>query len=146
MRAVSDKRGIPIERLETTRLAMDEAVPDGLVDGYQPLIGALVLPDPDDRHVLAAAIRCDASVIVTFNERDYPKDTLDAYGIHTRHPDQFMLDVDSIDPGVLLESAQSDLTHYQSPPLTVASYIEGLRSGGVPNTAAYLSKGLLADG
>jgi predicted nucleic acid-binding protein len=44
---------------------MNAAVRDCLVTGYEPLIGAVELPDPDDRHVLAAAIRARAQVIVT---------------------------------------------------------------------------------
>jgi hypothetical protein len=66
---------------------MDKAVPDGLVVGYDALIPALMLPDPNDRHVLAAVIRCGASAIVTFNESDFPADILKSFGLHTRHPD-----------------------------------------------------------
>ncbi|MNW21221.1 hypothetical protein D3C71_2220120 [compost metagenome] len=52
---------------------MDRAIPDGLVEGYQDLIEGLQLPDKDDRHVLAAAIRCNASVIVGISaQRDHP--------------------------------------------------------------------------
>lgn len=61
-------------RLARTRQLMIEAVPDCLVTGYESLIDGLTLPDPDDRHVLAAAIRCDAQVIVTLNLRDSPAD------------------------------------------------------------------------
>ena len=53
------------EKLERTRHLMDKALPDALVTGYEPLIDSVELPDRDDRHILAAAIRCDASVIVT---------------------------------------------------------------------------------
>lgn len=49
--------------------------------GYESLIAGLVLPDADDRHVLAAAIRCNASVIVTFNRKDFPEEALLPYGI-----------------------------------------------------------------
>lgn len=57
------------EQLNRTSSLMDRAIPDGLVSGYEDLIEGLRLPDPDDRHVLAAAIRCSASIIVTFNVR-----------------------------------------------------------------------------
>lgn len=63
-------------RLERTRRLVDTSLPDALVVGYEDLISALSLPDPDDRHVLAAAIRCGASAIVTFNERHFPADQL----------------------------------------------------------------------
>ena len=57
-----------MEQLNRTSSLMDRAIPDALVTGHEDLIAGLTLPDPDDRHVLAAAIRCNASVIVTCNE------------------------------------------------------------------------------
>jgi len=58
-------------QLDRTSTLMNDAIPDSLVCGYEKLIPGLFLPDPDDRHVLAAAIRCGASVIVTFNRKDF---------------------------------------------------------------------------
>jgi len=72
MTAVSEQHGIPIEKLTVRRDSMDAAVLDGCVSGYEDLIENLKLPDPTDRHVLACAICCGASSIVTFNERDFP--------------------------------------------------------------------------
>ena len=66
---------------------MDLALPDGLVTGHETLIAGLTLPDADDRHVLAAAMRCNACVIVTFNEKDFPEAALAPYGIEAQHPD-----------------------------------------------------------
>ena len=60
------------DALERTRSLMDQAVPDCLVEGYESLIEGLSLPDPDDRHVLAAAIRAGAQTIVTINLKDFP--------------------------------------------------------------------------
>lgn len=72
---------------------MDRAVPDALVSGYESLIEGLRLPNPDDRHVLAAAIKCNASVLVTFNLRDFPKDVLDIFDVEAMHPDDFIADL-----------------------------------------------------
>lgn len=74
------------EQLDRTSALMDKAVPDGLVSDYQSLIEGLKLPDADDRHVLAAAIKCNASVIVTFNLKDFPKDVLDTFDMEPLHP------------------------------------------------------------
>src|SRR5690606_15156002 len=63
-------------QLDRTSDLMDRAISDGLVDGDEELVAGLILPDPEDRHVLAVAIRCGASVIVTFNQRDFPADVL----------------------------------------------------------------------
>jgi hypothetical protein len=71
-------------RLERTRNLMNAAVLDCLITGYEPLIPALALPDPDDRHVLAAAIRGRADVIVTYNLKHFPDAILGGYGIAAR--------------------------------------------------------------
>jgi hypothetical protein len=104
------------------------------------LIPALKLPDPNDRHVLAAAIRAHASAIVTFNEEDFPIDALKPYGLHTRHPDMFIRDLDGIQPGVVAEAAREDLAHYINPCLRVDDYIERIRTAGLPMTAAHLTR------
>ena len=59
------------KRLERTRMLMNSAVRDVLVEGFEPRIALLTLPDPDDRHVLAAAIQAKASIIVTSNTGDF---------------------------------------------------------------------------
>ncbi len=64
------------ERLERTKTLMNKAVPDANVSGYEDLIEGLRLPDPDDRHVLAAAIASECDAIVTFNQKDFPGDYL----------------------------------------------------------------------
>ncbi len=79
------------ERLARTRSLMNEAVRDCLVTGYEELIASLSLPDPDDRHVLAAAIRAGADVIVTYNLTDFPADTLARFDIEAQHPDDFLV-------------------------------------------------------
>jgi predicted nucleic acid-binding protein len=140
MEAVSKARGIPITKLSFRRDSMNEAVPDGCVDGYQTLIPALSLPDPNDRHVLAAAIRCHADAIVTFNATDFPAAIIGPYGIHTRHPDDFILDVDGVNQGTLIAVARADFKHYKTPPLDPDAYIDGLRIAGAPKTAQSLDK------
>ncbi len=79
---------ITSERLDRTRSPMDGAVRDCLVTDYGDLPDSLTLADPDDRHVLAAAIRSGADVIVTYNLVDFPTDALTPYGIDARHPDE----------------------------------------------------------
>ncbi len=83
--------------LERTRSLMNAHVRDALVDGHQPLIPALELPDPGDRHVLAAAIKCGADLILAFNLDDFPEHALASYGIGACHPDLFLVDQLNLD-------------------------------------------------
>jgi predicted nucleic acid-binding protein len=94
------------EQLDRTSALMDRAIPDGLVVGYEALIPGLALPDPDDRHVLAAAIRCNASVIVTFNQKDFPDDILASFGIEAQHPDEFIENLFDLDQAAVVAAAQ----------------------------------------
>ena len=126
--------------LVRTRQLMDASVPDALVTGYEPLIEAMVMPDPNDRHVLAAAVVCKASCIVTFNISDFPPERLAPYGLHTVHPDDFLLDVASIDPPSFAGAVREDLEHYRAPPLDLPEYIVALRKAGVPRIAEQIGK------
>ena len=62
------------DQLKRTVEMMNQAFPDSLVEDYEKLIDSVVLPDPQDRHILAAAIKCQANVIVTNNIRDFPRE------------------------------------------------------------------------
>ena len=89
------------DALARTRKLMLCAVRDCLVTGYEPLIAALELPDPDDRHVLAAAIRARAQVIVTDNLKDFPAERLAHWDIDPKSADEFVLDQIGLDAKVV---------------------------------------------
>lgn len=140
MEAVAKERGIEIGRLSARQESMDAAVPDSCVTGYEDLIPGLKLPDDKDRHVLAAAIRCGADAIITFNDKHFPASNIGKYGIQTRHPDDFILGVEGEDAGTLIKAARADFAHYTNPPLEIDYYIDGLRKCGVPKTADFLTR------
>jgi len=81
------------DRLLRTRDLMRRALPDADVHGYEPRIPNLTLPDPNDRHVLAAAIECGAEIILTFNLKHFPTDSLAPFGIVARNPDEFLCEL-----------------------------------------------------
>jgi hypothetical protein len=117
--------------LERTRDKMDSATRDSLVFGYEPLIPALTLPDPDDRHVLAAAIvgRCD--VIVTQNLKDFPDAALAPYGIEAQHPDEFLCNHLELAPGVVCSAIRKVRARLVHPPYSVEEYLATLRGQGL---------------
>jgi hypothetical protein len=126
-------------QLDRTSDLMDRAIPDGLVHGYQGLIAGLTLPDPDDRHVLAAAIRCGASVIVTFNQRDFPNELLASYGVESQHPDEFVDNLLDLDPAAVVAAAQRQRAQLKNPPADVDQYLDMLLRQGLVQTTKALS-------
>lgn len=124
--------------LERRRAAMDAAVPDACVSGYAPLIPALTLPDPDDRHVLAAAIRTKAQVIVTFNEADFPAATLAGFDLVAQHPDVFLRHLIDLALAVVRARVENMLRSWQRPPNTPEDFIGALERIGLPEAAAAL--------
>jgi hypothetical protein len=114
------------EKLERTRTLMDKHAEDALVTGYEDLIAGLHLPDLDDRHVLAAAIRSRADVIVTANVRDFPAEVLTPFEIATQHPDEFILHLLDLAPGIVAAAAQRHGESLKNPVKTVAEYLEML--------------------
>ena len=127
------------EQLDRTSDLMDRAIPDAVVKGHEILINDLVLPDPDDRHVLAAAIRCHASVIVTFNENEFPADALDSFGLEAQHPDVFAQNLFDLDQAAVITAAQRQRRQLKSPPIDVDRYLEILGKQGLSQTAAALA-------
>ena len=94
------------ERLEHTRDLMNLHAEDCLVTGFEGLIQSLELTDPDDRHVLAAAISSGAKVIVTRNLKDFPQDKLEPYEIEAQHPDTFITHLIELNPRAVVGAAQ----------------------------------------
>ncbi len=78
-------------QLDFTTTMMVRAVPDGLVGEFESLIGLLHLPDPNDRHVLAAAIKAEADVIITLNLKDFPQSALRPYASRSAPRTSFWL-------------------------------------------------------
>lgn len=126
-------------QLQRTVDLMNEAVPDALVTGHEDLIDSLTLPDPDDRHVLAAAIRSNASVIVTFNERDFPAERLATFGIEVQHPDEFIDNLFDLDQAAVVAAAQKQRSTLRNPPIDADRYLEILLKQGLIRTVKDLA-------
>jgi predicted nucleic acid-binding protein len=126
------------EKAGRIRELMNAHVRDCLVTGYEDLIEALTLPDPNDRHVLAAAIRAGADVIVTANLSDFPAETLKQYGIEAQHPDEFIHHLLDLAPSVVCGAAKRQRESLKNPPMTVEAFLESLERQGLAQTVAAL--------
>ena len=126
------------EKLERTRSLMNAHVRDCLVTGYRDLIDGLRLPDPEDRHVLAAAIRANASVIVTFNLDDFPADAVGRFGIEAQHPDEFVTHLIDLAPGDVCAAAKRHRASLRKPPKSVGEYLDILARQQLADTVRAL--------
>ena len=136
----SNRPDLDPERLTRTRELMNSSIRDVLITEYAPLIDAVSLPDPQDRHVLAAAIRAHAQVIVTTNLQDFPAQELDKWDIEAKHPDEFLVDqfhLDAVSLHMIIQQV-SDAT--SRPPMTFSDVLDGLERCGVTQATALLRR------
>ena len=135
---VANRPDLSPERLMVTRERMNVAVPGALVSGYEILVETLKLPDPGDRHVLAAAIAAGAAVIVTSNLDDFPAETLEPHGIEAKTPDDFVLDQIGLDEGTIRDCVHQIARGRTRPPKTYEAVLDALERAGLVGSAAAL--------
>jgi len=123
-------------QVERIRDLMNEHAPDCIVSNYEDLIPGLTLPDPDDRHVLAAAIRAGADAIVTFNLADFPQEVLAKYDIEAMHPDEFIDRLLDLDSEAVRAAVKLDRESLKKPPKSVDEYLADLERQGLRQTVA----------
>lgn len=135
---LADRADIAPSVLHRTRTVMDQHFPDAVVTGYATLTDALNLPDPDDRHVLAAAIRGGANLIVTSNLRDFPARSLAPHAIAAQHPDSFIADLFRTYPHDVLAAVRGHRAALRNPPRSVNDHLLALEGLGLRSTTALL--------
>jgi len=114
---------------------MRRAFPDAEVRGYENLVETMTC-DLKDRHVLAAAVRSDAAVLVTFNTDDFPDTSTAAYDITVVHPDDFLLDQLDLYPGHTVAALRDQARNYAAPAMSIEDLLGRLAAAGVPKFAA----------
>ena len=142
-RSIQRKRAdLNPERLRATRDAIEDAFGDLLIFDYEPLVDGLTLPDPDDRHVLAAAIQGGVPVVLTFNLRDFPAAVLAAHGVVAMHPDTFLAACVAESPDSVVAVVQKQADGLRNPPTTLNQLLGRLADQGLPNTVAAIRRHL----
>lgn len=130
----------PREKLEKVRDLMDRHIKDAKVYGYEELISGLNLPDPNDRHVLAAAIKVNADAIISFNAKDFPDSVLESYGIELIHPDDFIYYQLDLNIAVSCKAVKGQRQALKNPPKTVEEFLNILQKQELPQTVSVLRK------
>ena len=139
-RLLENRPDLERARLERTRALMAAAVPDCLVQEYESLIPSLDLPDRDDCHVLAAAIHCNADVIVTLNLGDFPQEELARFDLEAQHPDDFIVRQFALNTAAVVVAAQRCRARLKLPPRSALEYLGTLQAQSLPQTAELLSE------
>ena len=126
---------VQLAAMHKVRRLMDSNIRDSLVVGYEPLIETLSLPDPNDRHVLAAAIVAGAKFIVTNNVKDFPDAVLDLYGVQTRKPDAFLCDLWPDNAPEIIAALNRQRARLRSPALSSHEFLHALKRQGLSQFA-----------
>jgi predicted nucleic acid-binding protein len=125
------RRDLTRAQLEKTRDLMNMHVRDALVVDFEQLSNVLDLPDPNDCHVLAAAIKGRADLIVTANLQDFPLDKLGRWGIEPQHPDEFLTHQFHLSQPLFLQAVKTVRLRLKNPPKSVEDYLDTLRAQGL---------------
>ena len=136
---LKNRTDLTMEQLDRTSDLMDRAIPEACVIDYEDLVTGLTLPDRDDRHVLAAAIRCGAGVIVTFNLKDFPDVLLAPFGIEAQHPDEFVENLFHLDPSAVVAAAQRQRQQLKNPVMDIDSFLNLLQRQGLSRSVQELA-------
>ncbi len=110
---------------------MNGAFPNAMVKSYKKLISSLDLPDSEDRHVLAAAIKSESKAIITFNLKDFPSAKLKKYKIEALHPDEFICNLSEIDKVLTKQAFENQLNSLKNPPIPREELLKILKKGGL---------------
>ncbi len=117
--------------LTATQQSMDKAFPGDNIVGYESIVDSISLPDPNDRHVLAAAIKGEAQVIITANLKDFPNDVLALLGIQATHPDDFVSACIDRDKQKAIKALKNQLKALKKPPLPLEMVLRNLERTGL---------------
>ena len=135
---LANRADLTAAQLHRTATMMNTAFHDADVEGYEVFIPTLALPDPDDRHVLAAALRSQADVIVTTNLKDFTVPYIRTFDVEVQHPDEFIGNLIDLNPAKALEAFCQQVARLKNPPIAAAQVLDNLRKSSLPASAARL--------
>lgn len=131
-------KGVEEEEIKKRTNLANLAFPDALVTNYESLIETLELPDSKDRHVMAAAIKTNANVIVTNNLKDFPKEYLSRFGLSAKSADDFITDIIDLNHEKAVQAFKKLVLNRRNPDLDEYEVLDVLRKNGLKESAEYL--------
>lgn len=137
-KSVMERKGVSQEQIKKRTSRASQAFPDALVTNYEPLIETLKLPDEKDRHVLAAAIKINANIIVTNNLKDFPNEYLDTFGLKAQNADDFLTDIIDLNHELAVKAFKELVLNRRNPDLNEFEVLNQFRNIGLTSTANYL--------
>jgi len=132
------EKGVPEQEAAKRMEKANLAFPDALVENYKGLIESLALPDEDDRHVLAAAIKTNANLIVTNNLKDFPEEYLLSFGLSAKNADDFLTDIIDLNQDQAIAAFKEMVLNKKNPKMDEFEVLDQLRKVGLKDTANYL--------
>lgn len=135
---VMKEKGVSEEEVNKRIEKASKAFPDALVHNYERLIKHLELPDENDRHVLAAAIKTNANLIVTNNIKDFPAEYLQSFGINAKTADDFLTDIIDLNQEQAVAAFNEMVLNKKNPKFDELEVLDQLRKVGLTDTANYL--------
>lgn len=137
---IANRPDLDAAHIARTAVVMNAVIPDAKVEIEEGELENIQLPDPDDRHVVAAALAADAAVILTFNTSDFPEQAYDGRSVAAVHPDVFLSSLAAVFPERFVAAAAEIRARLKAPPVSVSQYLTGLAKLGLPNLAVALSR------
>lgn len=137
-KSVMERKGVVGKEANKRADIANSAFPDALVRDYESLIKSLELPDPKDCHVLAAAIKTNADIIVTNNVKDFPEEYLNAFGLKAKKADDFLTDIIDLNHEQAITAFKEMVLYKRNPDLDEYAVLNLLRNSGLNDTANYL--------
>jgi predicted nucleic acid-binding protein len=135
---VFESRGIAKSKIRNSISLTKKAFPDATVENYEFLIPTQNLPDQKDNHVLAAAIKAKAELIVNHNQKVFPQVFLNTISIKAKAPDDFITDVIDLNPVEALKAFREMVLNKKNPDLDEFEVLNQLRQNGLKQTANFL--------
>ncbi len=138
--AILAERGTEHAALEAAqqRARMEAAFEDAMVSDFDQLMSVCALPDPDDVHVLAAALKTQAATLVTDNLKDFPQPLLETLNIEVRSTDAFLADTIALDAGRAVAAIRRMRNRFEKPEITPERLLITMEAVGLTETVDML--------